>query len=269
MESIKKKEDLDNLKDNKVIGDFEFKNSTINFHGYNNILFCERDIKITNSSINFYGNNSIIYLSYSEHDYRVSLHVFASSVIFFGRDNNIGATLSINVQEHQNVIIGDECIFGPEIDMRTSDGFQVFDGETKRRINGSGTVFIGDHVWLGHRCYVSRGVKIGSGSVVYNNSTILPNTTIKSNTYYAGNPAELIKDNIFFTNDYVGRYTEEQSKDSAMYISEVYLYNFVEKETLSLDKIDKLIKQFSVDEKLDFIQKLLVYSKRKNRFVIP
>ena len=40
------------------------------------------------------------------------------------------------------------------------------------------------------------------------------------------------------------------------------------KETLNLDQIDKILKDLNVEDRLEFIQKLFVRNKRKNRFTI-
>ena len=63
LESVKSFNDINNLKDNNIVGNPEIINSVITFKGNNNLLFCEKDVKLIGANIHFEANNSIIYLS--------------------------------------------------------------------------------------------------------------------------------------------------------------------------------------------------------------
>ena len=269
MESVSNIDQIDNLKDNSFIGKPEFVNSSVRFNGKNNLFYCERDVKLVNSSINFEGNNSLIYLSSTPHSqYPLTLQVYHDSVIFFGSDNNITAPLSVNVQEHQNLIVGDDCNIGSGTNIRTSFAYPLYLSSTKERVNYPGSVLIGDHVWLGHLSYIASGARLGSGTTVDNNSYVPPNYIGKSNCFLSGNPVEIIQDNVFFTKDYLGAFKQEDSNTMDNYVSDVFIYNVIPNETLVFDEIDRILKSLNVEDSLDFIQKLLVQNKRKNRFTI-
>lgn len=265
MEVIKNPDDVDNLNNNRLLGNPELTNSEIQFNGINNILVCEGSITLKNSKIIFQGNNSIVYLSYTKHDYNLNVFVRSDSTIFIGKNNEFGSTLNINIQEHQNLIIGDDGAFGNGITIRTCDAHPIYDLEDKKRINFSESIFIGDHVWVDHFSYIPRGVKIGSGAIVGIHSVLPPSVTVKSNTYVRGNPTSLVKGNVFFTKDFTGVYGAEDTLNFAYYKSDVFQYENNE-ETLSLDEIDDILKDLTVDERLDFIEKLFIKNKRKNRF---
>lgn len=109
MESVSNIDQIENLKQNNFIGKPEFVNSNITFRGKGNLFYCERDVKLVNANIRFEGNNSLVYLSSAPNSqYPLNLQVYHDSVVFFGRDNNMTAPLNINVQEHQNLVIGDD-----------------------------------------------------------------------------------------------------------------------------------------------------------------
>lgn len=268
MESVKSLVDINNLKENKIEGQPKLTNSTIIFKGKNNILYCENDVNIISSTISFEGDNSLIYLSSTKYNYPVVLVVYSDSTVFIGKDNSIFSPLNISVQEAQNLVIGDDCIISSGVNIRTSDAHPIYNCNTKKRINFSESIFIGDHVWLGHLAYISRGAHIGSGSIVSNDSFLPPLTEVPSNSYMIGNPARIIETDVFFTKDYAGRYRNDEILDSVDYKSNVYIYEYVEHETLSLHNIDNILKDLSVNERLEFIIKLFVKNKRKNRFVI-
>ena len=268
METIKNNEDINNLVENKVIGEIELENSEIKFYGSNNILFCDSGIKWRKSHINCVGNNSIVYLSYTEKDYVLEIYVRHNSNIFIGKNNELGAPLNINVQESQNVIIGEDNVIGNDVFLRTIDTYPIYDANTAERINESASIFIGDHVWIDHFNYISRGAKIGSGAIVGIHSFIPPMDIVKSNTYVLGNPAREVERDVFFTKNFVGSFREEDTRNNSIYNSDVFIYDFVSQETLSMDNIDAIIKDLPVEDRLDFIQKLFVKNKRKNRFAI-
>ncbi len=94
------------------------------------------------------------------------------------------APLNINVQEHQNLVIGDDCNIGSGTNIRTSFAYPIYLSKTKERINFPGSVLIGDHVWLGHLAYISSGVVLGSGSIVDNNAFVPPNCKGLSNSFF-------------------------------------------------------------------------------------
>ena len=268
MESLKDINNRNDLQDNKIIGNPKLSNSTIFFAGKNNILVCEDGINIVNSSIRFEGSNSVIYLGYTKSNYTLDVHVFQNSTVYIGKDNKLSPTLHINVQEHQNFIMGDDCIVGSNFNARTADAHIVYDANSKKRINYSSSVFIGDHVWLAHQVYIEMGVKIGSGAIVNNNSHVYKNSILKSNKLYSGNPVHSVRENVFFTKDYTGNFTEEDTLKYKDYNSRVFLFNFAENETLNLIKVNELILSLPPEKKIEFLEKLFIKNKLHNRFSI-
>ena len=251
MEVVTNTEQISSLKDNKILGNPTIEYSKIQFHGKNNIIFCESNVKLWGCDIVFKGNNSLIYLS-SSNGYCLIVRIVHDSVLFIGKNNDLIPPIGINVQEHQNLIIGDDCSIGSNSDIRTGDAHIIYDRESKSRLNMSSSVFIGDHVWLGHKIYIDKGAIIGSGAIVENNSYVPSNE----------------RSDVFFTKDYVANFTKEDSKDFNTYSSRIFLYDNVPGETLDIKKVDSLLSNFDVNEKLDFIQKLFVQNKKHNRFFI-
>ena len=268
MESVKNPGDIENLKENKVVGEITLENSEIKFYGVNNIFYCDSGIKLKNSNINFVGNNALVYLSYTEKDYVLEVYVRHDSTIFIGKNNEIGVPFSINVQESQNLIIGEDNVIGNDVFIRTIDTYPIYDMDSKERINYSDSVFIGDHVWIDHFTYISRGARIGSGSIVGVHSFIPPYAIVYSNNYVLGNPIVVVEKDVFFTKNFVGIFTSEDTEINSVYNTDLFSYDYVNNETLSMDNIDSILKSLPVDDRLEFIQKLFVRNKRKNRFSI-
>ena len=185
-----------------------------------------------------------------------------------GRDINSGVSVTINVFENQNVIIGDDCFIGDFAYISNADNYPIYTCDTKERINYSNSIYIGDHVYLGHKSYISKGVKIGSGTIIDNASFVPSYAKIPSNTYLSGHPAKIVQNNVFFTKDFLGKFTTEDSVNSKNYKSDVFIFNVVDQETLSIQQIDNILKDLDVESKLEFIQKLFIRNKRKNRFCI-
>lgn len=269
MESVKSQEDIVKLENNKVEGHPEIINSNINFKGHNNILYCEGNVKLVGANFSFEGNNSIVYLSSAQnYQYSFNLIIYNDSTFFIGRENNMSAPININIQENQNVIIGAGGSISSGVNIRTADIHPIYKNQSKERVNYAKSVFIGDHVWIGHLAYISRGAKIGSGAIVENYSFVPHNAKVPSNTLVSGNPVKIERNNVFYTKDFLGYHRAEDSYNSKDYKSDVFIYEFINQETLDLDRIDAILKDLDVNSRLEFIQKLFVRNKRKNRFTI-
>lgn len=267
MEFIVNIDQFEKMIDNKIIGMPELINTKINFRGKNNILVCDNNIKLEGALLEFNGDNSIVYLRSSLAE-GFNLTVYNNSTIFIGKNNKFCSSVSVNVFEGMNLIIGDDCLFEDNVVISTSDYYLIYDVNSKERINFSSSIFIGDHVWLGANTYISKGVKIGSGTIVAPTSFIPPYSNCHSNCYLFGNPVKIIKDNVFFINQSVGPLKTTDSVDSEYYKSDIFIYKIINNETLSMRNIDEILLGLDIDSRLEFIQKLFIRNKRKNRFAL-
>lgn len=92
----------------------------------------------------------------------------------FGENFRCTAETSIAVEK--NITIGANCLFSWDILIMDTDWHKIID-EHKNTINKPAPVFIGNHVWIGCRTTVLKGVKIADGSVIAAGSTITKSIT--------------------------------------------------------------------------------------------
>ena len=112
------------------------------------------------------------------------------------------------------------------------------------------------------------GARIGSGSIINNNSHVYKNSILKSNKLYSGNPAAVVRDDVFFTKEYTGNFTEEEILNYDDYNSRIFMFDVVGGESLDTAKINDLILNLEPEKKIEFIEKLFIRNKLHNRFSI-
>lgn len=161
------------------------QNSSISFKGKNNILYCEKDVKLVDSKIVFNGNESVVFLGMNRNEYRINISVFNHQVCFWGRNNFINGVVNVVLSEQKHVFIGDDNLFSFGIWIRNADPHLIYDINTKKRTNFSKSIFIGDHVWLGQSSMILKGAQIGSGSIV-SAMSVVPDVRIPSNECWGG-----------------------------------------------------------------------------------
>ena len=269
MITITDKTQFDDVGENKIIhGDIaniEFEQSSITFNGSNNIIVIEDGVKMKNCMLKINGENTLFYLSKSKHWYYLDITGNNNTSIYFGKNCFLNGRLVAVTSERQNIFIGNNGLFSYGITLRTADPHLVFDCETKQRINHSASVLLGDHVWLGQGAMLLKGTQIGSGSII-GAAAVCAGKKVPSNASYAGNPAKLIKQGVFFTNKCVHQWTEETTAENEVDNSNEWIYSH-DKNTVSLTSVDEALKKCkSAEEKLEHLQNGL--PKGKNRFYI-
>jgi len=254
---------------NEIVNHPKLRNAKIIFNGSNNVLYCEDpDIVIANCALTFNGDNSIIYLSKSRREYKVNIDMHHNSVVYIGKNNYFNGPLSMSTSEQKNIIIGDDCLFSFGCWIRTADPHLVYDTETRKRLNHSRSVLIGDHVWLGQNAMVLKGSRIGSGAIVGAGS-IVTGKVLSSNASYGGSPARLIKNGVFFLGDSVHRYTDEHTKKTATYDKDDWIYKHMPAHSLHYDHIEKKLSPLeTIESKIDFLKAMLSNEALKNRFFL-
>ena len=160
----------------------------------NLIKFCGK-AKVVNTNIIIYGSNNVIEIG---ENVLIKDGSFAveddGNRIIIGIDCRLTGSVHFACIEGCSIRIGQDCLFSYEITMRTGDGHSILD-ENSNRINASADISIGNHVWVGHRATIGKGVYIPDNCII-GNSAVVTKSIDKSNCAIAGIPAKVIKENI-------------------------------------------------------------------------
>lgn len=117
--------------------------------------------------------------------------VIGSGSQIHGKDRNPN---HIAAMEGTEVVIGAECIFSADVEIRTADGHSIVDLEGNR-VNPSRSVYIGEHVWLGSGVVCTKGIQIAD-HVIVGTRSVVTRSIDKSYCAVGGNPARIIKEGL-------------------------------------------------------------------------
>lgn len=90
----------------------------------------------------------------------------------------------------KSIKIGNDVAISHNVTIMDSDAHNIVEYDHKK----TKPVIIGDHVWIGSRAMILKGVKIGDGAVIAAGAVVTKD--VPANTLVAGTPARVIKTNI-------------------------------------------------------------------------
>lgn len=170
---------------------------SIKFRGSNNVLRVASTATISALSVSFASDASRVEIAATNKrrtGVRAHIRTGYDCAVAIGSDTGMKTKTRIYVAERTEVVIGQDCMFATNVEIRTEDSHPIYDVGTGKRVNTSRSIHIGDHVWLGKDVVVTGGTSVGSGSVVGLRSVITKD--VPNNCTAVGAPAHVVRRNI-------------------------------------------------------------------------
>lgn len=168
--------------------------------GNNNKLVFGKGGVFNNCEFTILGDNNVISFANNCLAKNGSFYIEDSNNSIVTKDNTLYAgSIHIACTEGTNITIGNNCLFSSEVVIRSGDSHSIYNNFGDR-INQAKDVCIEDHVWVGHRAIITKGTHILNDSVVGTGSVVTRNFS-ESNCVIAGNPAEVIRENVNWDKD--------------------------------------------------------------------
>ena len=97
----------------------------------------------------------------------------------------------------EKITIGEDAVISHNVTIEDYDGHQLYhvdENGDKEKLSISAPITIGNHVWIGAKATILKGVTIGDGAVVAAGSVVT--TDIPAHCLCAGVPAKVIRENV-------------------------------------------------------------------------
>lgn len=106
---------------------------------------------------------------------------------------------SLQLHEPGEIRIGPDCMIANQVYVSLSDVHPIHDRTTGERLNPAASVEIGAHVWLGLRCMVMKGSRIGPGAVIAAGAVV--SGDVPAHAIAAGVPARIVRRDVDWRRD--------------------------------------------------------------------
>lgn len=176
------------------------KNCRIKIVGNDNQVRIGRFCRLYDTKITIYGSGNVIDLDEYVYANKGDFYVEdTSGKICVGKHTTFAGATHVACIEGKTIKIGERCLFSSDIIVRCGDSHSLLNIEGIR-INPSENVTIENHVWVGARAMVLKGVHLAQDSVV-GTGAVVTKSCLNSNCVLAGNPAKVVKTDINWDND--------------------------------------------------------------------
>lgn len=122
-----------------------------------------------------------------------SIYYGADIILFKGAKLNLGSGFfnsNIKIRCHERIEIGENVAISHDVTIMDSDAHEgLWEGYEKTK-----PIKIGNHVWIGTRVTILKGVTIGDNAIIAAGSVVTKD--VPNNTIVAGVPAKVIKTDI-------------------------------------------------------------------------
>ncbi|TQV77233.1 hypothetical protein FLL45_04615 [Aliikangiella marina] len=168
-----------------------------NIQGNHNTIIIHEGVKFNQVSFNIFGDfNQVIVSQNCQFNGPSEIWMQDDNCfISIGEHSTFEGVLLSATESGSKLMIGNDCMFSYDVDVRTGDSHAIISRDSGRRINYAKDITFGEHVWVASHCVFLKGSVIPSGSVVAN-SSLVNKAFDQENVILAGRPAEIVKSNI-------------------------------------------------------------------------
>lgn len=167
----------------------------INNSGTGNTIIVEDGCILRNCIFNIYGNYNTVKIGANVTAINAIFHLEDDkNVINIGEKTKICGKTEFACLEGTEIIVGKNCLFSSDIHFRTGDSHSVLN-LSGNRINPSSSICIHDHVWIGQRATILKGVSVSENSIIGIDAVVTKKFE-ENNIAIGGNPAKVIKRDI-------------------------------------------------------------------------
>jgi len=188
---------VEGFNNNILYDDCELNNVSFNIIGDHNLILIHPGCQLNNVSFHIYGNNHRVIIGANcAFNERGSIWCEdRDCMISIGQDSTFEGVHLSATEPGSKLLIGQDCMFSYDIDVRTGDSHSLLCQRTGQRTNFAKNIVFGNHIWVASHCIFTKGTSIADNSVVGTGS-LINGQFEQTNVVLAGRPAKIIKKNI-------------------------------------------------------------------------
>lgn len=170
---------------------------SIKCKGSNNTIIIKKNALLYRCKITILGNDNYIVIGENTVSKYANINIEdCNNKVLIGAKTRLCGKIKIACIESSEIIIGENCLFSSEIEIRTGDSHGIYN-DKGIRINHAKNIYIGNHVWIGFRVIILKGSLISDDSII-GAGTIVTHEFKEKNCIIVGAPGNIIKKNVIW-----------------------------------------------------------------------